>query len=216
LQGGLPATSGTRHFAQELFDKLPGKSGSNGRPPVAAPQHRVQDAAARAFVRQNAQYSLLVDDDDDEEEAAQELPAPTTAALPKKREKKLRKEKAGVWCNHGVSRNVCKWQMYKSLKICTKHCEHSRSSNVPHVFAMHVNAQVTSKYTLAAKCVVHITRFLSSSAAADQHHALLHISIVDHVTCVAAPFCQKCLGRPVQNAAIPTCIHCCQHVPYST
>ena len=93
LQGGLPATSSTRQFAQELFDRLPGKSGSNGRAPVAAPSQRAQEAAARAIVRQSAQYSLLIDDD--EEDAAPELPAPTTAPLPKKRERKLRKDKAG-------------------------------------------------------------------------------------------------------------------------
>ena len=93
VQGGLPASSGMRQFAQELFDKLPGKSGSNGRPPLAAPSQHMQDAAARAFVRQNAQYALL--EEEDEEEAAPVLPAPTTAALPKKREKKLRKDRAG-------------------------------------------------------------------------------------------------------------------------
>lgn len=93
LQGGLPATSSTRQFAQELFDRLPGKSGSNGRAPMAAPSQRAQDAAARAIVRQSAQYSLLIDDD--EEDAAPDLPAPTTAPLPKKRERKLRKDKAG-------------------------------------------------------------------------------------------------------------------------
>ena len=94
MQGGLPASNGTRQFAQELFDKLPGKSGSNGRPPVAAPSHRMQEAAARAFVRQNAQYALL-EEEEEEEEAAAALPAPTTAALPKKREKKMRKDRAG-------------------------------------------------------------------------------------------------------------------------
>lgn len=97
MQGGLPASSGTRQFAQELLDKLPGKSGSNGRPPIAAlPNQRTQEAAARAFLKQNAQYALLEEEED--EDAAPELPAPTTAALPKKREKKLRKERAGNAC----------------------------------------------------------------------------------------------------------------------
>jgi len=97
MQGGLPANSSTRQFAQELLDRLPGKSGSNGRAPAAAPTQRAQDAAAHALVRQSAQYSLLIDDDE-EDGAAPELPAPTTAPLPKKREKKLRKDKAGVCC----------------------------------------------------------------------------------------------------------------------
>lgn len=92
----MPASSGTRQFAQELFDKLPGKSGSNGRPPVTAPTQRTQEAAARAFLRQNAQYAQLEEEED--EDAAPVLPAPTTAALPKKREKKLRKERAGGAC----------------------------------------------------------------------------------------------------------------------
>lgn len=96
MQGGLPASNGTRQFAQELFDKLPGKSGSNGRPPVAAPSQRTQEAAARAFLKQNARYALL--DDEEDEDAAPVLPAPTTAALPKKREKKLRTERAGDAC----------------------------------------------------------------------------------------------------------------------
>ena len=95
LQGGLPANSGTRQFAQELLDRLPGKSGSNGRAPVAAPTQRVQEAAARAFLKQNAQYGLLLEDDD-AEEAAPDLPAPTTAALPKKKNKKLKKDKTGT------------------------------------------------------------------------------------------------------------------------
>lgn len=60
---------------------------------MAATSQRAQDAAARAIVRQSAQYSLLIDDD--EEDAAPDLPAPTTAPLPKKRERKLRKDKAG-------------------------------------------------------------------------------------------------------------------------
>lgn len=99
-QGGLPASSGTRQFAQELLDKLPGKSGSNGRPPIAAlPSQRTQEAAARAFLKQNAQYALLEEEED--EDAAPMQPPPTTAPLPKKREKKLRKERAGnarvVW-----------------------------------------------------------------------------------------------------------------------
>ncbi|DBA85647.1 TPA: hypothetical protein ACH3X1_005222 [Trebouxia sp. C0004] len=94
-QGGLPANSSTRQFAQELLDRLPGKSGSNGRAPAAAPTQRAQDAAAHALVRQSAQYSLLIDDDE-EDGAAPELPAPTTAPLPKKREKKLRKDKAAA------------------------------------------------------------------------------------------------------------------------
>jgi len=98
LQGGLPANSSTRQFAQELLDRLPGKSGSNGRAPAAAPTQRAQDAAAHALLRQSAQYSLLIDDDDEEDGAAPEMPAPTTAPLPKKREKKLRKDKAGVHC----------------------------------------------------------------------------------------------------------------------
>ena len=97
MQGGLPANSSTRQFAQELLDRLPGKSGSNGRAPAAAPTQRAQDAAAHALVRQSAQYSLLIDDDE-EDGAAPELPAPTTAPMPKKREKKLRKDKAGVCC----------------------------------------------------------------------------------------------------------------------
>lgn len=96
MQGGLPASSGTRQFAQELLDKLPGKSGSNGRPPIAAPSQRTQEAAARAFLKQNAQYALLEEEED--EDAAPVLPAPTTAALPKKREKKLKKERAGEAC----------------------------------------------------------------------------------------------------------------------
>ncbi len=104
LQGGLPANSSTRQFAQELLDRLPGKSGSNGRAPAAAPSQRAQDAAAHALLRQSAQYSLLIDDDDDEEDgAAPEMPAPTTAPLPKKREKKLRKDKAGVCCKFDKS-----------------------------------------------------------------------------------------------------------------
>ena len=99
VQGGLPASSGTRQFAQELLDKLPGKSGSNGRPPTAAPSQRTQEAAARAFLKQNAQYALLEEEED--EDAAPVLPAPTTAALPRKREKKLRKERAGETCMAG-------------------------------------------------------------------------------------------------------------------
>lgn len=94
-QGGLPANSGTRQFAQELLDRLPGKSGSNGRAPVAAPTQRVQEAAARAFLKQNAQYGLLLEDDD-ADEAAPDLPAPTTAALPKKKNKKLKKDKTAT------------------------------------------------------------------------------------------------------------------------
>lgn len=108
-QGGLPASSGTRQFAQELLDKLPGKSGSNGRPPIAAlPSQRTQEAAARAFLKQNAQYALLEEEED--EDAAPVLPAPTTAPVPKKREKKLRKERAGnarIQCGtHGISIDV--------------------------------------------------------------------------------------------------------------
>lgn len=105
MQGGLPANSSTRQFAQELLDRLPGKSGSNGRAPAAAPTQRAQDAAAHALVRQSAQYSLLIDDDE-EDGAAPELPAPTTATLPKKREKKLRKDKAGVCCKLDKSLSV--------------------------------------------------------------------------------------------------------------
>lgn len=105
MQGGLPANSSTRQFAQELLDRLPGKSGSNGRAPAAAPTQRAQDAAAHALVRQSAQYSLLIDDDE-EDGAAPELPAPTTAPLPKKREKKLRKDKAGVCCKLDKSLSV--------------------------------------------------------------------------------------------------------------
>ena len=117
LQGGLPASDGTRQFAQDLFDKLPGKSSSNGRPPVVPANQRVQDAAARAFVWQNAQYSLLVDDDEDED-AAPDLPAPTTAPLPKKREKKLRKDKAGV--RRAAARHCTYWQPW-----CKHACAHT-------------------------------------------------------------------------------------------
>lgn len=84
-------------FAQQLLDRLPGKSGTNGRAPVAPVTQRAQETAARAMLRQNAQYDLLVDDDDgdDDNGDASLLPAPTTAAVPKKKEKKLRKDRGG-------------------------------------------------------------------------------------------------------------------------
>ena len=94
-QGGLPASGATQGFAQQLLDRLPGKSGSNGRAPVAPPSQRTQDAAARAMLRQNAQYDLLLDDQDEDDEAAAHLAAPTTAAVPKKKEKKIRMDRAG-------------------------------------------------------------------------------------------------------------------------
>lgn len=63
---------------------------------MAAPTQRAKEAAARAFLKQNAQYGLLLDEDE-EDGATADLPAPTTAALPKKKTKKLKKDKAGVF-----------------------------------------------------------------------------------------------------------------------
>lgn len=141
----MPASDGTRQFAQDLFDKLPGKSSSNGRPPVAPANQRVQDAAARAFVRQNAQYSLLVDDDEDED-AAPDLPAPTTAPLPKKREKKLRKDKAGVRC--AAARHCTYWQPW-----CKHACAHTCGlAGSPYSLAgmeqKHLHSRHMEKHTL--------------------------------------------------------------------
>ena len=97
LQGNLPATGSTRTFAQQLLDRLPGKSGTNGRAPIAPVTHRAQETAARAMLRQNAQYELLLDDDDEDNGNgdASHLPAPTTAAVPRRKEKKLRKDQGG-------------------------------------------------------------------------------------------------------------------------
>ena len=141
LQGGLPASSGTRQFAQELFDKLPGKSGSNGRPPLAVPSQRMQDAAARAFVRQNAQYALL--EEEDEEDAAPVLPAPTTAALPKKREKKLRKDRAGD-ALHGKACSDLTWLVL-----------HKHQSQLPAYLDPKQTEKATSmlSYTKGAYCL---------------------------------------------------------------
>lgn len=97
MQGGLPTSSATQGFAQQLLDRLPGKSGSNGRAPIAAPTQRAQDAAARAMLRQNAQYNLLLDDEEEDGDASEHLPAPTTTAVPKKKEKKIRKDRAGMY-----------------------------------------------------------------------------------------------------------------------
>ena len=98
MQGGLPTSNATQGFAQQLLDRLPGQSGSNDRAPLAAPTQRAQDAAARAMLRQNAQYNLLLDDEEDDGDASAYLPAPTTAAVPKKKEKKIRKDRAGGDC----------------------------------------------------------------------------------------------------------------------
>ena len=142
LQGGLPANSSTRQFAQELMDRLPGKSGSNGRAPAAAPTQRAQDAAAHALLRQSAQYSLLIDDDE-EDGAAPELPAPTTAPLPKKREKKLRKDKAGVSCK------------LDKFPVQTAGSNH-------HVLGKHCNSPLCSDHS--GKChMLHLLRLLCSS-----------------------------------------------------
>ena len=69
MQGGLPTSSATQGFAQQLLDRLPGQSGSNDRAPLAAPTQRAQDAAARAMLRQNAQYSLLLEDQEEDGDA---------------------------------------------------------------------------------------------------------------------------------------------------
>lgn len=82
---GLPGSSETLQFAEELLARIP-------RAGAAPNAYRERERTAAALVRRNMSYALLSDDEDD---GAEPPPAPTTAPVPKPaKQKKLRKAKA--------------------------------------------------------------------------------------------------------------------------
>ena len=91
---GLPASSATRRFAQDLLARLPKPGGAAG-----TSGYRQQENAAAEFARKNQSYGLLLDNEDDEEPpVAAPVPPPqapaATAGGGKGAEKKhLRKSK---------------------------------------------------------------------------------------------------------------------------
>lgn len=91
MQGGLPDTSGTRTFAEQLYARIPRAS---GKPAVSS--YAQQERAKAVLASRNRQYALL-EASDEEDEAPVMAPQPTTVALPKedkKKKKHLRTSKA--------------------------------------------------------------------------------------------------------------------------
>ncbi|KAL4546348.1 hypothetical protein Ndes2526B_g01575 [Nannochloris sp. 'desiccata'] len=70
---GLPASSETRRFAQDLLSRLPGAAAGNNKSASAYRQH---ERAAAELARKNQSYGLLVDDDEQEEEQKKVAPTP--------------------------------------------------------------------------------------------------------------------------------------------
>ncbi|GAB4815704.1 hypothetical protein N2152v2_002750 [Parachlorella kessleri] len=83
LEGqGLPASSETRRFAQDLISRLSRNGAAAAGTAAQSSAAKAQERAAAAFVRQNRQYGLLLDDEDEEngDLQGQAGPGPPTAA----------------------------------------------------------------------------------------------------------------------------------------
>ena len=80
---GLPKSSATSQFAEDLYNRIPRASGAQ------AGSYQQQERAAAAYARKAAAYTVL--SDDEEGQADVDLPAPTTQAVPKGSKKQLRK-----------------------------------------------------------------------------------------------------------------------------
>lgn len=76
---GLPASSETRRFAQDLLSRLPGAAAGNNKSASAYRQH---ERAAAELARKNQSYGLLVDDDEQEEEQKKVAPTPARQQQP--------------------------------------------------------------------------------------------------------------------------------------
>ena len=108
---GLPKSSATTQFAEDLFNRIPRASGAQ------VGSYQQQERAAAAYARKAAAYTVLSDDEEDQADV--DLPAPTTQAIPKGSRKQLRKAqvpilgavlccemgacqgRAALWCTEG-------------------------------------------------------------------------------------------------------------------
>lgn len=96
-EGGLPATAGTKSFAEELIGRLP-------RAQTGPSRYKEEQKAAAAYAKKQQEYALLDADDDDEdgpgasgaaeEEAAAAAPPPPASGHEARRKRRLRR-KAG-------------------------------------------------------------------------------------------------------------------------
>ena len=88
---GLPKSSATTQFAEDLFNRIPRASGAQ------VGSYQQQERAAAAYARKAAAYTVLSDDEEDQQ-ADVDLPAPTTQAIPKGAKKQLRKAQVPILC----------------------------------------------------------------------------------------------------------------------
>ena len=93
---GLPASSATRQFAEDLYNRMP--RSSSAQPGV----YQAQERQAAAYARQAASYKMLSDDEEDEA-AAVEHAAPSTQPVSKAAKKQMRKVCLGSGSSYHVS-----------------------------------------------------------------------------------------------------------------
>lgn len=96
---GLPNSSSTRQFAEDLYNRIPRASSTQ---PGAYQQ---QERQAAAYAKQAAAYRMLSDDEEDAAEADPELAAPSTQPVSKAAKKQMRKVRRA--CSRAGSTYAC-------------------------------------------------------------------------------------------------------------